>query len=210
VTVTLSAAWKKPAERWQEAIERYVEYRQLPTWRAKAVENDGKTESSGSDKPEKTAKLKKELSRAIDFVAACRGVLASNCDIQVEDIKSVKKELTGVNVSREQKKLSKDNLTHLRNAYLYNRDSYTCQYCRRTAWGVYAEDTGSESRRVLRLEADHRVSRQLTKEPEENFDLDNLVAACRSCNAIKLSFREERFRLELKSLATAVLRNSDT
>ena len=208
MTVTPSAAWKKPVERWQAAIERYVDYRQLPTWRSKALENDGKTESSGSDTAEKAAKLKKALFRAIDFVAACRGVLASNCDIQVEDIESVKEELVGDNVSREQR-LSIVNLYHLRNAYLFNRDSYTCQYCRRTVWGVYAEDTGSESRRVIRLEGDHRVSKQRTEDPDDDFDLDNLVAACRSCNTTKGAFSEERFRLELKSLATAVLQNTD-
>jgi 5-methylcytosine-specific restriction endonuclease McrA len=92
---------------------------------------------------------------------------------------------------------------HVWRAFLLNRAGYTCLYCRRTAWGVYEEDAGSEPPRTLRFEVDHRTTRRPLQDPN-GFDLQNLVIACRSCNTIKAEMAETRFRRELRSLASAV------
>jgi len=92
---------------------------------------------------------------------------------------------------------------HFQRAFLLDATCYTCPYCRRTAWGVYAEDCGSEPRRTLRFEVDHRITRRRLKDPDQ-FDPKNLVAACRSCNVIKAEMPEGRFLFELASLSRAV------
>jgi 5-methylcytosine-specific restriction endonuclease McrA len=92
--------------------------------------------------------------------------------------------------------------THFQRAFLLNDQGYSCAYCGRTAWGVYAEGTNTE-RRTLRFEVDHRTARRLSP---QKFDPDNLVAACRSCNVIKGEMPESALRDELRSLAAAVRR----
>jgi 5-methylcytosine-specific restriction endonuclease McrA len=92
---------------------------------------------------------------------------------------------------------------HLQRAFLLNKGSYTCFYCRRTAWGVYAEESGEATRRTLRFEVDHRRTRRRLPDASR-FDAENLVAACRSCNVIKGEMLEQRFLRELKSLSRAV------
>jgi 5-methylcytosine-specific restriction endonuclease McrA len=94
---------------------------------------------------------------------------------------------------------------HLQRAFLLNESGYTCVYCGRTAWGVYAEQAEAEPPRTLRFEMDHRTPKRKMSDPDD-LTSGNLVVACRSCNTIKGEMDEGRFLLELKSLAAAVHR----
>lgn len=71
---------------------------------------------------------------------------------------------------------------HFQRAFLLNTGAYTCAYCGRTAWDVYAEETGRTDRRTLRFEVDHRITRRRLRDPKK-FDPENLVVACRSYHA---------------------------
>jgi hypothetical protein len=93
---------------------------------------------------------------------------------------------------------------HFQRALLLNEAGYACAYCRRTAWGVLSEDTGDQPRRTLRFEVDHETTRRRLKD-RDVFEARNLVIACRSCNTIKAEMTKERFLIELKSLARAVV-----
>jgi len=93
--------------------------------------------------------------------------------------------------------------SHFQRAFLLNQFAYTCTYCRRTAWGVFAEINTGEPSPTLRFEIDHRITRRRLEQANHD-DFDNLVVACRSCNTIKGEMEEGRFLLELNSLALAV------
>lgn len=89
-------------------------------------------------------------------------------------------------------------LWHLWRAIVLNRDGYTCRYCGRTAWEVYAEQ-----RRTLRFELDHSRAKSRLK-MRDDFEIGNIVAACRSCNVMKGQMEESAFLAELESLAKSV------
>ena len=74
--------------------------------------------------------------------------------------------------------------------------------CGRSAWGVLAEK--ALPARTLRFEVDHRVTRRRLPD-RHRFDVENLVIACRSCNTVKAEMTQERFEVELQSLARTVI-----
>jgi 5-methylcytosine-specific restriction endonuclease McrA len=92
-------------------------------------------------------------------------------------------------------------LQHLWRAILLNRDCYTCRHCGRTAWAAHRE-LGA----TLRFELDHKRPRyRLSK--HDDFDLRNIITACRSCNVIKGQMGMNVFLRELRSLGRAVRRD---
>ena len=86
---------------------------------------------------------------------------------------------------------------HLRRVVVLNRDAYSCRYCSRSAWEVF-----EESGHTLRFHLDHRTAKAGTIDCDD-FDLDDIVTACRSCNIVKGQMDEGRFIVELRSLARA-------
>jgi hypothetical protein len=67
---------------------------------------------------------------------------------------------------------------------------------------VYAEQG-----RTLCFELDHREAKARL-DCRDDFDVLNIVTACRSCNVLKGQMDVERFRAEVQSLAKAIIGQS--
>ena len=189
-------AWATPAATWREAIEKYTVFLQVPTWRA-SVKPGGEEKAtclSASDAED----LRDQMQRAMARVG---GAERWNARSSLDDLAELwhRRGRSHPRAERCPSKLQ----THFQRAFLLNASGYACPYCRRTAWGVYAEECGSAPRRTLRFEVDHRITRRRLTDPDR-FDPKNLVAACRSCNVIKAEMREDSFLLELACLSRAV------
>jgi 5-methylcytosine-specific restriction endonuclease McrA len=193
-----SSAWKVPASSWGGAIDRYVTFLQVPTWRA-SVKRDG-TDRTRCLSAEQADSLGRKMR---DTLRALRGAGAIDSAPSRRDLGHFW-ENQGRQIARA-KRCPSALQVHFQRALLLNAGGYTCFYCGRTAWGVYAEESGQTDPRTLRFEVDHHITRRRLSDPKQ-FDPENLVVACRSCNVVKAEMSEDVFRRELNSLATAVLR----
>jgi hypothetical protein len=189
---------------WPEIISRYVIFVQVPTWRA-SVKHDGSEKQTCLSAKDAEA-LGAEMLRTLGWLFPRRSQSAVERQANPEDLAAFL-DRQGRHIPRDQR-CSKMIGTHLQRAYLFNAAAYTCLYCRRSAWGVYAEENGTERPRTLRFEIDHRTTRRRLPDPK-GFDPRNLVVACRSCNTIKAEMLESRFMRELESLTSAVLRKRE-
>jgi 5-methylcytosine-specific restriction endonuclease McrA len=195
-TIAPDSGWQQPARTWGESIQRYVIFRQVPTWRA-SVKSDGSDRSpclTASEAQALGAKMHRVLARLSPRLGK---PIADNAPT-AEDLTELWKRRT----ESRRDRCSIDLNRHFQRAFLLNAGGYACYYCGRTAWGVYAEEVDG-NRRTLRFEIDHRTTRRRLSD-RERFDPGNLVAACRSCNVIKGEMLEEQLRAELSSLAAAV------
>jgi 5-methylcytosine-specific restriction endonuclease McrA len=189
-------AWATPAENWLEVLERYATLLQVPAWRA-SVKQDG------TEKKEcLTGQEARELQRQMEHVLTrLLGSAHLSAKPSLRDLERLWR-LRGRTLPRAERCPTRLQV-HFQRAALLDAAGYACPYCRRTAWGVYSEDSEHEPRRTLRFEVDHRETRRRLKAPD-TFDPKNLVAACRSCNVIKAEMSERRFRAELRSLSRSV------
>ena len=190
-------AWATPVSTWRAVIERYTTFLQVPTWRA-SVKRGGEEKATCLSASEAEG-LKDQMLRALERA----GTQPQKARASLDDLAELWSR-RGRNIARSKRCPSKIQ-THFQRAFLLNASGYTCPYCRRTAWGVYAEECGGAPGRTLRFEIDHRITRRRLKDPGR-FDPKNLVAACRSCNVIKAEMLEHSFLLELASLGRAVNR----
>lgn len=190
--VAMTSDWSVPATTWENVIERYICYRQVTAWRARTRDKNNELVSQ-CDTPAEAERRRSGLQRAVGLIRGRNPDMP--CDPLLFDVPDVFSALR-VGVSRPERTTEND-IRHLWRAVLFNRDGYTCQYCGRTAWGVFA---GSDSTRTLRFEPDHRIPR--IDGPGE-FDAPNTVTACLSCNRMKAQLTEEQFVSELESLAAA-------
>lgn len=186
--------WNHPATTWDEVIGRYTSYLQVRRWRGKAVKADG-TEASDCLSPAQGARLVATLLGIVQPLVQT-GLLSAV--VSPADIRAilVQSEYSGRRFDKCPKRF-----WHLWRALIFNRDRYTCQYCLRSTWEV-SEKQG----RGLRFELDHRTARGRLSDCDD-FDPDNIVTACRSCNVLKGQMDTVRFEVELESLACAVVRN---
>jgi len=198
VAVAPSPEWRKPVATWVEVLDRYITYIQVPAWRVNAFTRDG-ADTRPCVPADEAALLRTKMLRAIDVVARRLSVPTPECIATIDDLRGLG-QFQGRHVPRPER-CPKEIHWHLLRAFLLNKSGYTCKYCSRSAWGVYAEQAGTEPPRTLRFEMDHLTPRRKLTDPS---DPANLVIACRSCNTIKGEMAEGRFRLELKSLAAAV------
>ena len=195
--ITPDLTWGKPAASWQEVIARYTSYLQIKTWRWRTHRFDG-TKIQDCIGPEASARLRNKLLAKVESITI-RGtfpypVLQPMIDALLKT------------ASQSSRRLDESPkwLWHLWRALILNRDGYRCRYCKRTAWDTYAE-----LGRTLRFELDHRTAKARLAQ-RNDFDLNNIVAACRSCNVIKGQMEEKAFFLELGSLAKAVIGKQST
>jgi hypothetical protein len=201
-TVVPDPAWEQPASTWLEVIDRYVSFVQVPAWRA-SVKRDG-SERSPCLSAAPAHGLEMRMRRILEAVASRRGVQVKGLLAVKDDLLDLSR-LAGREIPRADRCPAKLHW-HFQRSYLLNAAGYRCEYCRRSAWDVYAEDTGKEPRRTLRFELDDRITRRRLDDPGR-FDPENLVAACRSCNTIKAEMSEGRFLRELESLALGFVRS---
>lgn len=194
---TPNPGWAQPAKAWTEIVDRYAAYLAVPTWRAKAWTDDGKPTADHVPAAEAAALRTRLLSVVVPLVG--RGDLTDAPEGAEEDAIRQLDKLQ--QAAKRRTDMPKEVVREVWRALLLNRDGYTCQYCRRTAWGVLAE---SNQERTLRFELDHKLPKPPAAAADE-FAAGNLVAACRSCIAVKGQMDESRFRREIESLAVAVL-----
>jgi hypothetical protein len=197
---TPDPAWKVPANTWAEVIGRYTHHRQVKTWRGRTHAADGQ-ELPDHLEPTAAARLGKKLLTEIERRVR-QGELPRQPNATGIDLFDALLKAEGYDGLAALK--CPEWIGHIRKAVVWNRDGYTCRYCRRTAWSVYAE-----SGRTLRFELDHSTARSRLIDCND-FDLANIVTACRSCNLIKGQMELQPFLAELRSLAQAVIRIEET
>ncbi len=188
-------AWNESAVTWSELLDRYATFLQVRTWRASVKRGGG--ERTPCLSPIEAKSLKNAMLRTLERLAGGKSLATAS----LKDLEELWHR-GGRHIPKSERCPSKLQL-HFQRAFLLNAAGYTCAYCHRTAWGVYAEDHDGEPPRTLRFEVDHRKTRRSLTDPE-HFDAHNLVAACRSCNVIKAEMPERRFLFELESLSRAV------
>jgi 5-methylcytosine-specific restriction endonuclease McrA len=195
-TVGPDPTWAVPAPSWTQALDRYTKFLQVPTWRA-GVKRGGQ-EKAACLSPTEAVLLRDQMLTALGRVSSGRLLVAKPSS---RDLKELWRR-RGRNTPRSERCPSKLQV-HFQRAFLLNTGGYTCAYCHRTAWGVFAEKCEAELPRTLRFEVDHHTTRGRLADPEV-FDPKNLVAACRSCNVIKGEMSVQRFLAELDSLGSAL------
>jgi 5-methylcytosine-specific restriction endonuclease McrA len=205
-TIVLDQSWDKPATTWVEAIERYIAFIQVPAWRANAFHRDG-SETRSCLRPDEASRLGESMLRTLDRLAARRRLDKTKYPPALSDLEDLAR-FRGRDIPRSDRCSARLHW-HFQRAFLLNEAGYRCQYCGRSAHGVFDEDTGTEPRRTLRFEVDHRTTRRRILDPHR-FDPHNLVIACRSCNTIKAEMTEAQFLIELQSLAMAILRHHES
>lgn len=124
-----TSAWQTPAKSWFEAIDRYLTFIQVPSWRVNAFKPDGRLSA------EQAATLRLKMMQALNGMASRRAVSALTCEAVIGDLKSLAQSL-GKHVPKAQR-CSKLIHWHFQRAFLLNAAGYTCRYCRRNAWEVF-------------------------------------------------------------------------
>lgn len=184
--------WVTPASTWNEVVDRYVLHRQMPTWRGRTHDQKGRRlpDRLSRQEAEKLRQLLlKQLAKHERLLPSDPRKLDTATFTKLLDARA----LTGRPVGKCPRWIQE-----LRKAAVLNSAGYTCRWCRRTAWDVFKNEG-----RTLRFEMDHRQARSRIANCND-FDMRNIVAACRSCNVIKGQMEEGPFWKELMSLAAAV------
>jgi hypothetical protein len=192
--MTTTGDWRKTATTWAGVIARYIEYRQMKTWRGRTHGPDGRELPDHLDGRSAT-KLEAKLRREIDDAVKAKHLPPKPHPWRDGGFSAF---LKSKGVAGRPARKCPTWIQQIRKAVVLNRDRYTCRYCGRTAWGVFEEEG-----RTLRFEMDHGTARARIPNCDD-FDLTNIFAACRSCNVIKGQMEEQPFRRELRSLARAV------
>jgi 5-methylcytosine-specific restriction endonuclease McrA len=192
--VPTSKEWNQSATNWPELIERYTAYLATPRWRGKVLTSAG-ADAQDCITSTQAARLQASLlalvAPLIDSGVVARTVVAPE----------IRRIATSLNYSGRRFDECPKRLWHLWRAVIFNRDGYTCRYCGRSTWEVEAAQG-----RGLRFELDHATPRARLSMDCDDFDEENIVTACRSCNVLKGQMDSSRFEVELRSLAQAVKR----
>ena len=193
MALTPDPAWAIPAKTWDELVERYVRFRRVKAWRGRTHAADGTLNPNRLS----AAEGRRVRQRLLDKIGALRndGILPASPDRL--KTKTVQRLISRFAAHREFPK-ARLWLQDLWRAVLLNRYSYTCCFCRRTAWGTHRE-LGA----TLRFELDHRFARARLRR-RDDFDLRSICVACRSCNVVKGQMEVGRFVRERRSIAQAV------
>jgi hypothetical protein len=190
--------WANPAKSWDDLIERYTAFLQVPAWRGRTHKTDG-TQVQNCLRPEQAERLRKRLAQKIDLLSA-----HSTTSLLPYLLLQSTVEAFVAMASLADRSFGKCPrwLWHLLRALILNRDGYRCHYCGRNAWEAMRELSAT-----LRFELDHKKAKSRLGVRDE-LDVSNIVTACRCCNVIKGQTEEGRFLTEVDSLARAVLKNS--
>lgn len=188
--------WADPAREWTEVIARYTTFLQVESWRGRTHTPDGKEirNKVDADEAQKRAERLKSRLRELEANRALPPLDSPFSQSAVDRM------LSGVLPKQIDRRFDQSPgwLQDLWRAIVLNKHGYTCYYCHRTAWGVYEELSAT-----LRIELDHKIAKSRLDE-RDDFDVENIVAACRSCNEVKGQMTVAHFLRELKSLARAV------
>ena len=178
-----------PSATWDVLRKRYSEFAALPAWRAA-----GDLRPAAEDRVATEAALDNTTRRfqsrfpgrwpqsPSDFRQEHVPLLFPNVDLQT----AIRNPDRNTSVGR------------LWTALILDRCDFACCWCGRCAFATYQREG-----RTLRLELDHQTSRA---RGGATLSLENIRAACRSCNTLRGQLDPDRMRAELQSLARAVLK----
>lgn len=191
-------SWRHPGTSWESVLERYLHFRRVKAWRGRTHNSDGTATRNRLTLAEVNTirrtlfpKIKELVGREI-LPGVAYPIAQSTINALLGDI------VRGHRLFHK----SPTWLQHLWRAIIFNRDCYTCAYCGRTPWGTHRE-LGA----TLRLELDHRRAKSKLGSQRDDFNVRNIITACRSCNVIKGQMDVSLFQKELLSLISAVFRN---
>jgi 5-methylcytosine-specific restriction endonuclease McrA len=186
-------SWFEPATEWAEIVSRYVHFRRVKAQRGRTHRADGSLNPNRLSAAE-GRRLRRLLLEHVDQLIIEGGLPRTSEGLRQRSIDLLVKR---AGCARDGSKRPPKWLDHLWRAILLNRDRYTCRYCGRTAWDAH-EQLGA----TLRFELDHRRAKSRLN-IRDDFDLRNILIACRSCNVIKGQMNRSQFVKELRSLGTA-------
>jgi hypothetical protein len=121
-TIAPDSGWQQPARTWGESIQRYVIFRQVPTWRA-SVKSDGSDRSpclTASEAQALGAKMHRVLARLSPRLGK---PIADNVPT-AEDLTELWKRRT----ESRRDRCSIDLNRHFQRAFLLNAGGYACYY----------------------------------------------------------------------------------
>src|SRR5688500_11677917 len=130
-TVVPDPRWAVPASIWAEVLDRYTTFLQVPTWRA-SVKRGGE-EKVACLSAREAGLLRSQMRAVLARLAGRRLTVPPSCD-DLEKLWCRR----GRSTPRAERCPSKLQV-HFQRAFLLNAAGYQCQYCHRSAWGVYAE-----------------------------------------------------------------------
>ena len=191
-------SWRHPGTSWETVLERYLHFRRVKAWRGRTHNSEGKaTRNRWTSAEVKT--LRRTLFRKVKYLVGREILPEVAYPIAQSTINAL---LDDIGRGHRLFDKSPTWLQHLWRALIFNRDCYTCAYCGRTAWGAHRE-LGA----TLRFELDHRRAKAKLGSLRDDFDIRNIVTACRSCNVLKGQMDVSQFQKELSSLLSAVVKN---
>lgn len=135
--VVPSQDWQVPATIWTEVVSRYVTFIEVPGWRVSVKPGGGEKRTCYAAN-EATA-LGEQMLHSLDRVLSRQPGRSPNRKAKFSDLVRLH-ERQGRHIPRD-RRCSKKIGTHIQRAFLFNAVGYRSLYCRRTAWGVYAEET---------------------------------------------------------------------
>jgi 5-methylcytosine-specific restriction endonuclease McrA len=178
-----------PSSTWEDLARRYAEFAALPAWWAagdfKPITPDkSRTEAALNSTINKLRSRFRHRwpSSPLQFNQEHVRLLFPGADLQAQ-IRNPRRSTTA---------------GQLWNALLLDRCDFACCWCGRSAF-----DTFEHEQRTLRLELDHQTPRA---SGGATLSLENVLAACRSCNTLRGRLVPERMRLELLSIARSILK----
>lgn len=177
---------------WGAFQLRYIAYRKKPTWNTWAHGPDRR----GNLARRNLEKMREKGQGAIDRLNAAIRRLKRDPRHPKRPSQLGQREID--RIVRE-RLLPRRLLDTFWEAVVFTLDNYTCQYCLRSVSSVWRE---SKQRRTIGLTCDHLRPRV---RQGGDYSFENRFTACWSCNYIKSTLRPEVFRIELESLARAVL-----
>ncbi len=190
--------WYYPSTSWDVVLERYLHFRRVKAWRGRTHNSEGTaTRNRWTSAEVKT--VRRALVLKVENLVARKLLPKTAYPIAQSTINSL---LTHIGQRRRLFHKAPIWLQHLWRALIFNRDRYTCAYCGRTAWGAHRE-LGA----TLRFELDHRRAKAKLGSKRDDFDIRNIVTACRSCNVLKGQMGFSQFQKEILSLLSAVAKN---
>jgi len=178
---------------WEALAKRYSEFAAMPAWWAA-----GHVRASTDD----PARLQAALLVAIGKLRSRYRTQWPSSPVQFEQ-QHVRFLFPNADIKAELRNPRRRTVAgQLWTAVILDRCDFSCCWCGRSAL-----ETFELERRTLRLELDHQTPRA---RGGTALSLENIRAACRSCNTLRGQLQPEQMLAELLSMARAILKTAGT
>lgn len=181
---------------WKEFFERLERYGEIPTWGWFGKAPKENLEMSREDQESISGHGRSRLERAkfaYEKIERKRPGLLPKTPKHLDD------HLEKLHVVWLESVVGEEKIKSFWAAITFDVADYSCAYCGRSTFEVYEEEN---HRRGLFLTVDHYVPKA---QGGDEWNPSNLRCACWSCNHIKGRLSKEAFKVELRSLAKAVM-----